>query len=942
MSILLSDRVQEISSTTGTGPFALTGAVTGYTSFAASFTDGDEVYYTIDNTSGEWEVGYGVYNTNQISRDAVLSSSNSGNLVDFSVGSKRVFCSLPADSFLQAGAGAVNRQAQSKMRDIVNVADFGVIGDGSDETDKLQAAFNAAAGQELWFENGKTYSAYILRVQEGTIVNLNGSTIQKIPYDAAALHLYQVTVRGEATLAWSSTTRYYIDTIATQGGVWYQAIRPTGNSAENINRSPNANPDWWEAFTPESTMDANVFWSVSPVLGAPLLYIKGDNVTIKNGVLDGNRANETYLTDRWGGSFAVEGNRALIAASSSELIVASNFTSEGIYNLTIEGVTFQNAYGTCIVTEWIKQNTRIENCTENNSGNIFSFNVGEVAYWGSPPNNVHTSGLAGNLYYAYNYLSGPRGNGNVLNPGIVSGYENVTFIGNIVNGVSQLTSGGWKSGAQRAIFVGNTFINEFIKPQYGQNFSVESLVVSGNNFSSDNPYTHGTGVSMGIHATKHISITGNNVLNGGIGLDYSAYTIDVGNNTFSCSYQMVNPGYGTAAAYNASTTYAIGDTVSYGVTYYYSLVDSNIGNQPDLSLYRQWIPLNNAYISIGGSESALSYWSAATTYPDRYLVQYQGLWYEATHPAGNTNPNINHQPDINPEWWIEVAPYCPVINITNNTAYLGSFPGNNFFGPPFALNTLAFKNNTIRGADRVIDEISTSVMWNEYATIEISDNHFSFFRFIIRALRPSTYTPTGTAATYTMKRFVFNSNVAVDQEYYGADLNLSTGGVGVNLSSGSISEIEIANNYASFGNAGGYNQYLIQCIMSTQTLSSIQMYNNNVSGITTNANAYAVLFSASSGSSVGSVCIYDNVFSDGKALYINGFTTTTKYAYNNFIGYAILGNVFPSHKSTALITGNFATTVGAAGGASALPATPVGYIEIDLDHTTYKVPYYTA
>ena len=40
------------------------------------------------------------------------------------------------------------------------------------------------------------------------------------------------------------------------------------------------------------------------------------------------------------------------------------------------------------------------------------------------------------------------------------------------------------------------------------------------------------------------------------------------------------------------------------------------------------------------------------------------------------------------------------------------------------------------------------------------------------------------------------------------------------------------------------------------------------------------------------------------------------------------------------VSGNTATTVGAAGGASALPATPTGYLKIDIGGTNYKVPYY--
>lgn len=46
--------------------------------------------------------------------------------------------------------------------------------------------------------------------------------------------------------------------------------------------------------------------------------------------------------------------------------------------------------------------------------------------------------------------------------------------------------------------------------------------------------------------------------------------------------------------------------------------------------------------------------------------------------------------------------------------------------------------------------------------------------------------------------------------------------------------------------------------------------------------------------------------------------------------------VFPNITSTQ-------TTVGAAGGASALPATPLGYLNITLPNgTSVVVPYYTA
>jgi hypothetical protein len=98
MAFVVADRVQETTTSTGTGTITLAGAVTGFQSFAA-IGNGNTTFYTIaDQTGSDWEVGVGTYTSSgtTLSRDTVLSSSNSGSLVNFSAGTKNVFVTLPS------------------------------------------------------------------------------------------------------------------------------------------------------------------------------------------------------------------------------------------------------------------------------------------------------------------------------------------------------------------------------------------------------------------------------------------------------------------------------------------------------------------------------------------------------------------------------------------------------------------------------------------------------------------------------------------------------------------------------------------------------------------------------------------------------------------------------------------------------------------------------
>lgn len=107
MALVLADRVKETTTTTGTGTLTLLGASIGFQSFAA-VGNGNTTYYTISSNGGaEYEVGIGTYTSSgtTLSRTTVLSSSNSGSLVNLSAGTKDVFVTYPASKSTYETAG---------------------------------------------------------------------------------------------------------------------------------------------------------------------------------------------------------------------------------------------------------------------------------------------------------------------------------------------------------------------------------------------------------------------------------------------------------------------------------------------------------------------------------------------------------------------------------------------------------------------------------------------------------------------------------------------------------------------------------------------------------------------------------------------------------------------------------------------------------------------
>ena len=98
MALVVYDRVQETTTTSGTGSVTLLGAVSGFQSFAV-VGNSNTTYYTITDGAA-WEVGIGTYSTSgpTLARTTVLSNSN-GNTspITLSGGLAQVFVTYPSE-----------------------------------------------------------------------------------------------------------------------------------------------------------------------------------------------------------------------------------------------------------------------------------------------------------------------------------------------------------------------------------------------------------------------------------------------------------------------------------------------------------------------------------------------------------------------------------------------------------------------------------------------------------------------------------------------------------------------------------------------------------------------------------------------------------------------------------------------------------------------------
>ena len=189
MALVLNDRVKETSTTTGTGTLNLDGAVQDFESFVAGIGTTNETYYCIVNPgTGEFEVGRGTVTDatpDTLSRTQVFSSSNSDNPVNFTSGTKDVFCTLPASkAVVEDASNDVTLPADLTVGANIDVSSGTIKLDGDYPVGSYNVALGGDAGTSLTFPGAQSNTLLGSRAGTSITTAVNNVAIGRNALDA--------------------------------------------------------------------------------------------------------------------------------------------------------------------------------------------------------------------------------------------------------------------------------------------------------------------------------------------------------------------------------------------------------------------------------------------------------------------------------------------------------------------------------------------------------------------------------------------------------------------------------------------------------------------------------------------------------------------------------------------------------------------------------------
>jgi hypothetical protein len=320
MALVLADRVKETTSTTGTGTVTLLGASTGFQSFAA-VGNANTTYYTIaGQTTTEWEVGIGTYTASgtTLSRNTVLSSSNSGSLVDFTAGTKDVFVTYPSSRSIYADGTTLIASNSSILPPT----------SGGTGQNTIQAAMNSLAGAVTSgsYLRGNGSNVVMNTIQAGDVPTLNQNTSGNAATATTAANL----ANGSAgTIPYQSAAGTTAMLAAGTAGFLLQA---NGAAAPTWVTAPVANNGTLTLAVSGTGLSGSQTFTANQASNATFTVVS--NATNANTV-------STIVARDASGNFSAGTITATLSGNASTATSATTATTATTANATATGNSFQ-------------------------------------------------------------------------------------------------------------------------------------------------------------------------------------------------------------------------------------------------------------------------------------------------------------------------------------------------------------------------------------------------------------------------------------------------------------------------------------------------------------------------------------------------------------------------------------------------------------------------
>jgi len=227
MALVLANRVQETTTTTGTGTITLAGAVSGFQSFAA-IGNTNTTYYTI--TSGvNWEVGVGTYTLSgtTLARTTVLSSSAGGTTKITLAGTSNVFATYPAEKSVNLDASgnatALGVPASGTVTNLTGTASINING--------TVGATTAAAG--LFTTLGASAAVTLSPANANVVLSPTGTGVVTIsPATAGTINRMSIGATTTSTGAFTTLTASGAVTLSPASA--NVVLSPTGTGVVTI------------------------------------------------------------------------------------------------------------------------------------------------------------------------------------------------------------------------------------------------------------------------------------------------------------------------------------------------------------------------------------------------------------------------------------------------------------------------------------------------------------------------------------------------------------------------------------------------------------------------------------------------------------------------------------------------------------------------------------